>query len=200
MQAGYTDFTDQDSNIKKLPLCLPMSVPTFREVGILVIRGSAGAEKIFADAKSKWYDSLTMQNVLSLEKEALRANQEELFAFVEQALINLNMPASHRDRMMLALDEALTNVVLYAYPEDRRGTVGIHLSRDDNTITAEIVDHGKPFDPTANPAPDVTLPIEQRPIGGLGIHLMRNMVTSLRYYRKQGENHLVLTTAWEETG
>jgi len=139
-------------------------------------------------------------NVLSLEKEALRDNLEELFVFVEQALASLNAPASDRGKMMMALDEALTNVVLYAYPEDQRGTVGIHLSRDDNTITAEVVDHGKPFDPTAHPAPDITLPIEQRPIGGLGIHLMRNLVTSLRYYRKNGENHLVLTTLWEKTG
>ena len=139
-------------------------------------------------------------NVLSLEKEALRDNLEELFVFVEQALASLNAPASDRGKMMMALDEALTNVVFYAYPEDQRGTVGIYLSRDDNTITAEVVDHGKPFDPTAHPAPDITLPIEQRPIGGLGIHLMRNLVTSLRYYHKNGENHLVLTTLWEKTG
>ena len=131
--------------------------------------------------------------VLSLEKEALRDNLEELFAFVEQSLTTLNTPAPDRDRLMMALDEILTNVVLYAYPEDCRGTVGIRLSRKDNTITAEVVDHGKPFDPTAHPAPDVTLPIEQRPIGGLGIHLMRNLLTSLRYYRDQGANHLVLT-------
>lgn len=138
-------------------------------------------------------------NVRSLEKEALRDNLEELFTFVEQALTSLNMPASGRDKMMMALDEALTNVVLYAYPEDCRGTVGIHLSRAGNTITAEVVDHGKPFDPTAHPAPDITLPIEQRPIGGLGIHLMRNLVTSLRYYRDQGRNHLVLITSWGKT-
>ena len=138
-------------------------------------------------------------NVRSLEKEALRDNLEELFAFVEQALTSLNTPASDRDKMMMALDEALTNVVLYAYPEDQRGTVGIRICRNDNTITAEVVDHGKPFDPTAHPAPDITLPIEQRPIGGLGIHLMRNLVTSLRYYRDQEENHLVLTTSWGKT-
>jgi anti-sigma regulatory factor (Ser/Thr protein kinase) len=138
-------------------------------------------------------------NVLSLEKEALRDNLEELFAFAEQALTRLNAPASDRDKMMAALDEALTNVVLYAYPEDPRGTVGIRICLNDNTITAEVVDHGKPFDPTAHPAPDITLPIEQRPIGGLGIHLMRNLVTSLRYYRDQGANHLVLSTSWGKT-
>ena len=138
-------------------------------------------------------------NVLSLEKEALSNNLEELFAFVEQALVSLNAPASDRDKMMMALDEALTNAVLYAYPEDQRGTVGIRICRNANTITAEVVDHGKPFDPTVYPTPDITLPIEQRPIGGLGIHLMRNLVTSLRYYRDQEENHLVLTTSWEKT-
>ena len=137
-------------------------------------------------------------NVRSLEKEALRDNLEELFAFVEQALTSLNTPASDRDKMMMALDEALTNVVLYAYPENQRGMVGIRICRNDNTITAEVVDHGKPFDPTAHPAPDITLPIEQRPIGGLGIHLMRNLVTSVRYNRKKGENHLVLTTSWRK--
>lgn len=138
-------------------------------------------------------------NVLSLEKEALRNNLGELFAFVEQALASLNAPVPERDKMMMALDEALTNVVLYAYPEDHRGMVSIRFHRDDDTITAEVVDHGKPFDPTAHPAPDVTLPIEQRPIGGLGIHLMRNLVTSLRYYREHGANHLVLTTSWGKT-
>ncbi|MFH1476766.1 MAG: ATP-binding protein [Verrucomicrobiota bacterium] len=132
-------------------------------------------------------------NVCLLEKEAHGDNLKGLFAFVEQALTSLNVPVPERDKMMMALDEALTNVVLYAYPEDRRGMVGIRIWRNGNTITAEVVDHGKPFDPTAHPAPDITLPIEQRPIGGLGIHLMRNMVTSLRYHRAKGANHLELT-------
>ena len=138
-------------------------------------------------------------NAFSLAKEALRDNLEELFAFVEQALASLNTPAAERDKMMTALDEVLTNVVLYAYAEDQRGAVSIRIVRNANTITAEVVDHGKPFDPTAHPAPDVTLPVEQRPIGGLGIHLMRNLVTSLRYYRDQGANHLIITTSWRKT-
>lgn len=142
-------------------------------------------------------DRVTM-NVRSLEKEACRENLAELFAFVEQALNSLNTPAPDCAKMMMALDEALTNVVLYAYPEKQRGTVAISIGRDGNTVTAEIVDHGKAFDPTAHPAPDITLPIEQRPIGGLGIHLMRGLLTSLRYYRQQGENHLVLTISGEK--
>lgn len=138
-------------------------------------------------------------NVLALEKDALRDNLPELFTFIEQALINLDMPAAERAKMLLALDEAMTNVVLYAYPDDQRGTVLIRISRNDNKVTAAIVDHGKAFDPTTHPEPDITLPIEKRPIGGLGIHMMRKLVTSLRYYRNSGENNLVLTTSWGHT-
>lgn len=135
-------------------------------------------------------------HVLSLEKTARRENLAELFAFVEQALASLNTPASNRDKLMMSLDEALTNVVFYAYPENRPGTVGIRIFRDGQTVTAEIVDHGKPFDPTMHPPPDITLPIEQRPVGGLGIHMMRELLTGLHYCRENGENRLVLTSRW----
>ena len=138
-------------------------------------------------------------NVQSLEIAALRENLAELFAFVEQALTRLHAPAANRDKLMMALDEVLTNVVLYAYPEDQRGTVSVCLYRDNHGITAEVVDHGKPFDPTTHPEPDVTLPIERRPIGGLGIHLTRKLLTRLQYDRENGKNRLVLTSNWEKT-
>lgn len=143
-------------------------------------------------------DKQQTMNVLSLEKEALRDNLPELFAFVEQALINLDAPAENRDKMMMALDEILANVVFYAYPEGQLGSVGIRIYRNDNMITAEVVDQGKPFDPTKHPEPDTTLPIEQRPIGGLGIHLTRKIMNSLQYYRNEEKNRLVLTTSWGE--
>lgn len=143
-------------------------------------------------------DERQTMNVLSLEKEADRNNLGELFAFVEQALISLGTPADNRDKVMMAIDEILTNVVVYAYPEGRHGTVGVRIFRNDNTITVEVVDHGKPFDPTKHPEPDTALPIEERPIGGLGIHLVRKMMNSLQYSRNDGENRLVLTTSWGE--
>jgi anti-sigma regulatory factor (Ser/Thr protein kinase) len=59
-----------------------------------------------------------------------------------------------------------------------------------------LVDQGKPFDPTKHPEPDVSLPIEERPIGGLGIHLTRKMMSSFKYERAGGENRLVITTTW----
>jgi len=138
-------------------------------------------------------------NAHSLEIAALRENLPELFAFVEQTLTSLQAPAANRDKLMMALDEILTNVVLYAYPGDQRGSVSVCIYRNGHGITAEVVDHGKPFDPTTHPEPDVTLPIERRPIGGLGIHLTRKLLTQLRYERENGENRLVLLSNWEKT-
>jgi anti-sigma regulatory factor (Ser/Thr protein kinase) len=132
-----------------------------------------------------------------LEKEASRESLKELFNFIESSLAALDMPAPWRDQMTMALDEALTNIILYAYPAGHKGPVSIRIGRAGDEITAEIVDRGQPFDPTAHPAPDISLPIEQRPIGGLGIHMMRKMVTGLRYYREDGNNHLVLKKTWE---
>ena len=137
-------------------------------------------------------------NILSLEKEALRDNLKDLFVFVEQALITLGTPDDNRDKMMVAMDEILTNVATYAYPEDKRGTIRVSIYRNDNTITAEVVDHGKPFDPTKHPEPDTTLPIEQRPIGGLGIHLTRKLMNSMRYDCEKSQNRLIITTSWGE--
>ncbi|MEI6810266.1 MAG: ATP-binding protein [bacterium] len=137
-------------------------------------------------------------NILSLEKEALRDNLKDLFVFVEQALITLGTPEDNRDKMMVAMDEILTNVATYAYPEDKRGTIRVSIYRNDNTITAEVVDHGKPFDPTKHPEPDTTLPIEQRPIGGLGIHLTRKLMNSMRYDCEKSQNRLIITTSWGE--
>jgi serine/threonine-protein kinase RsbW len=137
-------------------------------------------------------------NELSLEKKASRDNLKELFAFVEEALIRLDAPEENRGKMMMALDEIVANVVNYAYPEGQPGTVCLRLCRKDSTITAEVVDQGKAFDPTKHPEPDITLPIEQRPIGGLGIHLTRKMMNSMKYDRSEGKNRLVITTSWEK--
>ena len=59
-------------------------------------------------------------------------------------------------------------------------------------MVAEIIDNGRAFDPTAAPAPDLSLPLEQRDPGGLGIHLMRRMIDRVEYRRAGGENRLRL--------
>ena len=70
---------------------------------------------------------------------------------------------------------------------------------DENSLTIEIVDDGRPFDPlTDAPKPDVNAELEDRNIGGLGIHLVRKMMDDVRYRREEGKNHLTLVTSLDK--
>ena len=126
-------------------------------------------------------------NEFTLETEAVLENIPTITTFIEDKLAEFGADDDFRGKMGLALDEAVTNVVLYAYPE-KKGLVRLTLKKTGETIVAEIRDQGTPFDPTQAPPPDLTVPLEQRKIGGLGIHLMRKSVDQLTYRHENGSN------------
>lgn len=97
----------------------------------------------------------------------------------------LNMPIN------LALEEAVSNVMLYAYP-GKSGQVLVECDKSDKLVFT-ITDSGVPFDPTQQEDPDVTQSAEDRPIGGLGIFLVRQIMDDIRYERKDNKNILTLT-------
>ena len=92
----------------------------------------------------------------------------------------------------LALEEAVVNVMNYAYAAGTRGNVDIEAQANDRRLKFTISDWGIPFDPTAKSEVDTSLSAEERPIGGLGIHLMRQMMDSINYERIDGKNVLTL--------
>ena len=96
----------------------------------------------------------------------------------------LNMPIN------LALEEAVSNVMLYAYP-GKSGQVIVECDKSDKLVFT-ITDSGVPFDPTQQEDPDVTQSAEDRPIGGLGIFLVRQIMDDIRYERKDNKNILTL--------
>ena len=85
----------------------------------------------------------------------------------------LSMPLAMN--INLALEEAISNVIFYAFDDEKEHDIKIVLSLENKTLTIEIIDDGKPFDPTARQQPDISLPAEDRPIGGLGIFLIKKM-------------------------
>jgi len=96
-------------------------------------------------------------------------------------------------KLSLALEEAVANVINHAFagvPPPHCITVELAIESD--RVTAEIVDNGRPFDPSAAPAPDKTSPLETRDVGGLGIHLIREMTERVEYRRVGDENRLRL--------
>ena len=93
----------------------------------------------------------------------------------------------------LALEEAVTNVVLYAYPEGVKGDVMIEAMFKDELLTFVITDQGIAFDPTAKEDADITLSAEERPIGGLGIFLVKQLMDCVDYQRVEGRNILTMS-------
>lgn len=93
----------------------------------------------------------------------------------------------------LALEEAVTNVMLYAYPKGTVGLVELEAQREGRCLHFILSDSGVAFDPTAAQDPDIAAPATDRPIGGLGIFLVRQIMDSVSYRRENGKNYLTMT-------
>ncbi|MDD2328377.1 MAG: ATP-binding protein [bacterium] len=111
-------------------------------------------------------------------------------AFLEQLEEEWQLPAGSLLPINLVLEEALSNVIFYAYEDERTHEIRIDFEYADNRLDVTIRDSGKPFDPTRNNNPDLTLPVEERPIGGLGIFLIRKIMQEVSYERLGEENIL----------
>jgi serine/threonine-protein kinase RsbW len=94
--------------------------------------------------------------------------------------------------MQVALDEVLTNIAEYAYTENAEHKIHICFRVLDNVLEAVIEDDGAPFDPLAIPAPDVSAPLQERRVGGVGIHFVRSLMDEVAYDRVGERNRLVL--------
>jgi anti-sigma regulatory factor (Ser/Thr protein kinase) len=119
-----------------------------------------------------------------------------LIEWVEERCQEAGLGGELAFKLMLAIEEAVTNVVSYAFAEmPPPHRIQLRLDIDDDRCAAEVVDNGRPFDPSAAPPPDLTGPIEERDPGGLGIHLIRNMAERVEYRREDGQNRLRIETA-----
>ena len=107
-----------------------------------------------------------------------------------------DMPSDEalRFKLRLSIEEAVENVVCYAY-EGGIGwlEVGTDLDHDSLVLTVELRDAGVPFNPLEVPDPDVTVSANEREIGGLGIFLCKNMMDSINYQYVDGNNVLTMT-------
>ena len=99
---------------------------------------------------------------------------------------------SLESQIKLAVEEAVVNVMDYAYPIGIEGDISVEAQSNSSYVTFIISDTGKPFDPTEGGRVDTTLSVEERPIGGLGIFLVRELMDSINYERMEGKNILTL--------
>jgi sigma-B regulation protein RsbU (phosphoserine phosphatase) len=131
-----------------------------------------------------------MQHSITLTNDIQQVPQ--LADFVDMVCEEVGMDMAIAIQMNLAMEEAVVNVMDYAYPAGTVGDVTIEAESDDDQLQFTIIDNGTPFDPTAKEEVDTTLSAEERPIGGLGIHLVRQLMDSINYERIDEKNILTL--------
>ena len=129
--------------------------------------------------------SITLSNHLS-ELERLH---QVLWQFGKEQ----NLSHKVINTMNLALEEIVTNVIAHGYEDTGEHAIIIHCSVRDGQVMAEVEDDGQPFNPLECPDPDVSKPLEDRPLGGLGIYLVRNVMDALDYTYQGGKNRIKLT-------
>jgi anti-sigma regulatory factor (Ser/Thr protein kinase) len=129
------------------------------------------------------FDELRLEPVLS--------EIPRLIEWVEGRCAVGGVPGEVAMRLALALEEAVANVIKHGLPgSPPPHRVAVRVEVDTDTVAAEVIDNGRPFDPTGAPPPDLSLPLEERQPGGLGIHLMRELMDGLDY-RRSGESNIL---------
>ena len=118
----------------------------------------------------------------------------EIIGFVEETLEGFECPIKTQTAICVAIEEVFVNVAHYAYP-DGEGDMSLHIGFDDQSraITFRMTDKGVPFDPLANPDPDITLSAEERDIGGLGIFITKKTMDTVAYTYENSKNILTMT-------
>jgi len=112
--------------------------------------------------------------------------------FVEEAATAFKADPDVILDIVQAVDESAANIIMHGY-RGQPGPIEIAVRGDGTSLVIHLRDQATPFDPTSVPPPDLTLPLERRPIGGLGVYLTRLLVDEMRYHMTpQGGNELTL--------
>ena len=142
-------------------------------------------------------DDLTMLSIRYQYPALFMRNDIQQIPTLAEWLEGIGLPVELNMPINLAIEEAVTNVMLYAYP-GQHGSVLVEFTKMIDPQTSEaravftITDSGIPFDPTQKPDADISLSAEEREIGGLGIHLVRQIMSDVKYERREEKNILTL--------
>lgn len=124
-----------------------------------------------------------------LHVEAVTENLEQVLNFVESGLEELNCPMKIQTQIDIAVEEIYVNIAHYAYQSGTgQATICIEAEKDSGIVAIRFIDSGIPFNPLERKDPDVTLPAEERNIGGLGIYMVKKSMDDVSYEYKDGHN------------
>ena len=126
-----------------------------------------------------------------LNIEATVENLTQVIAFVEEKLETTECKPKTQMQIETAVEELFVNIARYAYaPDTGNATVRVEVLNEPLSVFITFIDNGVPYDPLAKEDPDVTLPAEERGIGGLGIYMVKKLTDNISYEYKDGKNIL----------
>ena len=117
---------------------------------------------------------------------------ERVTRFVEDFCDELSLDMELQMNLSLAMEEMVSNIIFYAYPEGTVGDIDISATSDDKEITFVISDQGQEFDPTKVDEANVDVNPAERSLGGMGIFIVKNLMNQVTYQRLEGKNLLTM--------
>lgn len=118
-------------------------------------------------------------------------NLEIMIQFILETIENTPNKDKLSGKLRLVSEEILVNIINYAYPE-KFGNIYINTELLNNTLVLKIIDEGIKFDPLERQNPDITIPLEERTIGGLGIFMVKNIMDEISYSYENNKNILTM--------
>ena len=125
--------------------------------------------------------------------DAAIENIPAVTAFVEEQLEQYDCPMKAQMQIDIAIDELFSNIAQYAYtPKTGKATVRVEVTEDPMAVVITFIDNGVPYAPLAKEDPNVSLPADERQIGGLGIFMVKKSMDEITYEYKNGQNILTI--------
>ena len=195
----YTDGLTEAENIRKELFGERRALETAATSGALTaseqMERMHQAVHTFVDGAEQ-SDDLTMlvirfmgsDNTLCMSNDIEELNKLE--PFLNGIFERENLDMSMLPQIDLALEEAVTNIIMYAYPEGEKGTAELNVEVADGQISATLIDSGTPFNPLQQQEANLDVSLEERKIGGLGIHLIKEIMDEVDYAYEEGRNLL----------
>ena len=131
------------------------------------------------------------ENMKTFRQLVTQENYKTFYTWLHDACKEWNVNDDLTNKLDMCAEEIFANVAFYAYPE-KQGIIDVTLNKTDTNIIFEFKDEGIEYNPLEKPDPDITLPPEERPIGGLGIYMIKNLSDEIYYKRENGTNILTL--------
>lgn len=122
------------------------------------------------------------------DRTEIRSLRNSFDVFASENLL----AGSVRRDVQLALDELVTNLIDYGYSDTEEHTIEVELNIDENRLTIQIEDDAEAYNILERDDPDISKSIEDKPIGGLGIYLVKQLMSDVKYERTNGKNRVTL--------